>query len=244
MRHCRYLAGAAGEELGMGLTRSTRRKGMSTVRKVLVGVGGFFLALIFLGGIYGALNPGFLSSTTLSSSTGNIGNSQESTPSTGTSAISSSMTGTSTSYSIQTSRTNTCPLWNYPPVLNDTIHIENSTLLMKAQSYVYIPVQPGKTLYVGFSVDDNVKMNGEVMATSPINVFVVGNSGGDVFPYNYGDSFYFAKTNTTDAKISIYTQFFGDQLPVGNYALVFTNHGTATSNVTITQDVVVLYPSC
>jgi hypothetical protein len=145
MRPCRYLAGAAGEELGMGLTRSTRRKGMSTVRKVLVGVGGFFLALIFLGGIYGALNPGFLSSTTLSSSTGNIGNSQESTPSTGTSAISSSMTGTSTSYSIQTSRTNTCPLWNYPPVLNDTIHIENSTLLMKAQSYVYIPVQPGKT---------------------------------------------------------------------------------------------------
>jgi hypothetical protein len=115
---------------------------------------------------------------------------------------------------------------------------------MQADGHLYIPLDPGRRLYVGFSVSENVMISGEITATAPIDVRVIGNTGGDVFPYNLGDISYYASFSTTNAKIAPYSAFSGALMPAGNYALVFTNSGGVASNVTVTQDITVLYPSC
>ena len=126
----------------------------------------------------------------------------------------------------------TCILWNYPPVLNSTYPLTNSTLL-QGNDIVGLNLEPRTALYYGFTPSQDVRVTGEIQAQTPVPVTVeiLGGNGTDITRPFYNQT-------GTDVHINA-------SLPGGNaYHLVVENTQNQQLTLAITQSLVVSYPGC
>lgn len=126
----------------------------------------------------------------------------------------------------------TCTLWNYPPVLNSTYQLTNSTLLQSGD-IVGLNLGPYAALYYGFIPSQDVRVTGEIQtqAPVPITVEILGGNGSTITQPSY---------NQTGNDVS-----FDVSLHAGSaYRLVLENARDQSVTLTAAQSFVVLYPGC
>ena len=92
-------------------------------------------------------------------------------------------------------------LFQYPsPTFNQTITLDNSTLLLSAKQLQPITITPHDSLFLGFHLlSSPTQISGEIKSSAPINLQIVGNSNASaIFPVGSGNSLFYSKINSTD----------------------------------------------
>jgi hypothetical protein len=145
----------------------------------------------------------------------------------------------------RTASSSSCPgLWPYPPTFNETLVLDNSTLLYPASQTPSISLPAHQSLYLGFSLVNQSGISGSVASSSPIDLSIIANSnGGAVFPMNSNDTTVFSRTNASAVSFILPSPISGDIEP-GNYAIIFRNDGGSQANVTVEQGIQMDYRPC
>jgi hypothetical protein len=161
------------------------------------------------------------------------------------STAASSQSAHSGSLSSSSPTSSSCPgLWPYPSTFNETLVLDNSTLVYPASTTAAIPLPAGQSLYLGFRLVDQAQISGSLASSGPINLSIIANSnGGPVFPMGSNDKTVFSNTNASAISFALPSPISGDIGP-GNYAIVFTNNGASQANVTVEQGIQVSYYHC
>ncbi|MDA4114921.1 MAG: hypothetical protein OK442_00025 [Thaumarchaeota archaeon] len=148
------------------------------------------------------------------------------------SATGDSSVGTETSATSASSAASTCALWNYPPVLDSTYDLKNSTLV-QGNVVVGLSLPPHVEFYYGFVPSEDTTVTGEIQTQTsvPITVEILGGNGSAVARPSYNQT-------GTDVHINV-------SLPVGNeYRIVLEDAQNQQVTIAITQSLVVHYPGC
>jgi len=147
--------------------------------------------------------------------------------------------------SSRTAPTSSCPsLWPYPSTFNETLVLDNSTLLYPASQTHTIGLPARQSLYIGFSLVNQAEIVGSVASSSPIDLSVIANTrGGSVFPIGPNDTTVFSKTGASEVAFYLPSPISGSVGP-GNYAILLRNSGASQANVTVNQGIQVSYYPC
>lgn len=136
-------------------------------------------------------------------------------------------------------------LWAYPAdAFNQTITLENSTIISPANSSNTIHLAPHQALYFGFRISNVSEIFGEVNSSYPFNAEILVNAPGEaVFPISSSDTIVSSKTNITSFRVAVATLAFSGRGP-GNYAILFSNTSGTPINLSVVQPIEVKYPFC
>jgi hypothetical protein len=137
-----------------------------------------------------------------------------------------------------------CNLWKYPGVFNQTITLENSTILFSLNETTILSIPAHQALYIGFTLTKQADISGEVKSTSPFNFEILRSNGNaSVFPVSSEDVVLIQKTNTTDAAFFLPSGISGT-IGAGNYALLFENPVETLTSLSVVHNGTVVYYSC